>query len=254
MTSARVLWFIWWTLLGFVFVLVPATSGRAQERVEASRWAPEPAASAPEGARQAVARREIADARPALDYQPPRRGSPRTRSAPKIRDAVAQPEVTSLAPARVGQTLREAPALFWYVDGVPPVGSEVVFTLVTDSQIEPVVERRLPPPTQLGIQRVRLSEWGVTLEPDVEYEWFVALVPDPEDRTQDSVGRGVVRRVGVGVPSQGPPGAQGFAAGSLWYDALECVSNAIEAEPDNHALRAQRNALLRRAELHDTLE
>ena len=253
MTSARALWFIWWTLLGLVFVLVPAIPGRAQEQLEPDRSARALAARAPDQAGQVAASREHVDTSLALDFQPPRRGSPRLRGL-NIRDAVAPAEVTILAPTHVGQTLRKAPALFWYVDGVPPVESTVVFTLVTESQIEPVVERELPTPKQVGIQRIRLSEFGVTLELDVEYEWFVALVPDLEDRTRDSVGRGFVRRVAEGVPALDKGSPHAVAPRSLWYDALECVSNAIEAEPDNIALRAQRNALLRQAELHDTLE
>ena len=45
------------------------------------------------------------------------------------------------------------------------------------------------------------------------------------------------------------PSATLYAAHGFWYDALESVSDAIAADPQDPSLRAQRNSLLRQADL-----
>ena len=95
---------------------------------------------------------------------------------------------------------------------------------------------------------------GIVLEPDVDYEWFISLVPDIDQREDDITSGGVIRRVrDTGIEDR-KPSAILYAAHGFWYDALESVSDAIAADPQDPSLRAQRNSLLRQADLDAVTE
>jgi hypothetical protein len=186
----------------------------------------------------------------AIVYVPPARGSVRASAAGGIRGGTtAFPRPVVLAPDHVALTEREAPSLFWYVDRVPPTDTLVSFTLIRADRIDPVAERALPGTTRAGIQRIRLSELGVTLEPGVKYEWSIAVTVDPNDRSRDLVSMGWLRRVGGAKALEGDRDARAYAERSLWYDALEAISDELDATPADATLRAQRDALLRQANL-----
>ena len=132
--------------------------------------------------------------------------------------------------------------------------SRVFFSITGPMEPKPLAEAELERPEQAGIQRLRLEPLGISLEPDVEYEWFVSLVPDIERREEDSTSGGVIRRVrNTGLEDRNPSAAL-YAAHGFWYDALESVSDAIEAAPEEPGLRAQRNSLLRQADLEAAAE
>jgi hypothetical protein len=95
------------------------------------------------------------------------------------------------------------------------------------------------------VQRVRLAEYAVELETGRSYAWSIALVPDMENRAKDRVSQGLIQRVLVsGKP---PFEAQEFAARGLWYDALESLSDAVDAGPDQSEALARRRSLLTQA-------
>jgi hypothetical protein len=95
---------------------------------------------------------------------------------------------------------------------------------------------------------LRLADHGIALEPDVDYEWSIALVPDPSKRSHDVVSTAWLRRIGAG-DGAGPQTAGELAERSLWYDALAVLSEEIVADPTNEDLRAMRGALLRQGDL-----
>jgi hypothetical protein len=194
----------------------------------------------------------VAKAESDVLYEPPRRGAPRAKLGGGLRFAALGSRVTlhALAPDHVAHTLSKSPVLFWFVDPLPDPRSPIVFTLLDETSIDPVVETRASRPDRPGIQAIDLGALGVELEPGVEYEWFVAVVVDRRDRSRDRVGRGYLRYVG-GDPELAsiPPDASAaeLASAGLWYDALETISAAIDAHPDETELKAQRTALLDQA-------
>jgi hypothetical protein len=188
-------------------------------------------------------------------YRPPRRGAPRAKVGGGLRGARALPTPQALAPAHLAQTITAQPSLFWYIDAVPNESSELVFTLIDEEGIDPVAEVALISPKQAGVQRIRLADHGVSLAPGTEYEWSIALVVDPEHRAKDVVSTGYIRRVSQPAELElRPPCVTTYADLGLWYDALESVSDSIDAVPGDVALLGQRASLLSQVGLGAVIE
>jgi hypothetical protein len=155
----------------------------------------------------------------------------------------------------VGQTVSAQPSLFWYIDGSPSRGRQLVFTLIDEESIDPLVEVKLAAPERSGIWRIRLADHAARLAPGAEYQWSVALIADPAHRAKDIVSSGYIRRVAAPEELElGQPGVDTYADLGLWYDALESISDSIDAAPADPVLRGQRNALLSQARLDAAIE
>jgi hypothetical protein len=189
-------------------------------------------------------------------YQPPRRGAPRAHvGAGGVRGSRAVPQPLALAPDHVGLTTSATPALYWQIDAAPGEGLAVVFTLNEEDRIEPLIEAKLATPERAGIHSVRPADYGVTLAPDVDYEWSIALVDEDGSQPQVAVSVGYLRRVARPAGLSGtPPDAAAFARAGLWYDALDALEDAITRHPGDARLREQRSSLLRQAKLEPAIE
>jgi hypothetical protein len=193
-------------------------------------------------------------------YQPPRGlGAPSagrrvgggTRGTNK-----SVPILSVLAPGHTGYTVREQPDLYWFASDV--VTNPVELTLTVEKGETPLLEKRLPIPTHAGVQRVRLSDYGVKLVPGERYNWSIALVLDPKRRSKDVIAVGAIERVeraGLdhGTIAAGPTTDvfHQFAADGLWYDAVMTISEMIESAPADQALRKQRADLLDQVDLSE---
>ena len=159
-----------------------------------------------------------------------------------------------LAPDEIGVTTQEQPSLFWFQS--KPANAKFELTLLQDNKVKPIVQVMVERSTKAGIQRLKLSEHGAKLAPDVEYQWVVALVTDPDNRSTDQVASGVIKRVEPGadlkekISKATPASLAGvYAEAGIWYDALTVLSDQIEAQPANKSLRATRSDLLRQVGL-----
>jgi hypothetical protein len=191
------------------------------------------------------------------DYDPPLRGSPRVLVKPGARAGRALPIPLALSPDHVAHTASPDPSLFWHIDEVPPARVKIVFTLSRKDGEEPLVETQLARVRQAGIQRIRLAEFGVKLDPEAEYEWSVALVPDSNGRSSDVFTTGYIRRVAPPAELHGElrlASVNTYASLGLWYDALEAASDAVDAAPKDFERRGQRDALLSQAGLERALD
>src|SRR5262245_33982643 len=193
-------------------------------------------------------------------YQPPRGlGAPSagrrvgggTRGTNK-----SVPILSVLAPGHTGLTIREQPDLYWFASDV--VTSPVELTLTVEKGETPLLEKRLPIPTHPGVQRVRLSDYGVKLVPGERYNWSIALVLDPKRRSKDVIAVGAIERVeragldqGVLVAGQTTDSFYRFAADGLWYDEVMTISEMIESAPGDSSLRKQRAELLDQVDLSE---
>ncbi len=190
-----------------------------------------------------------------LLYQPPRGlGAPSagrrvgggTRGTNK-----SVPILSVLAPGHTGLTVREQPDLYWFASDV--VTNPVELTLTLEKGDTPVLEKRLSVPTKAGIQRVRLSEYGVKLIPGERYNWSIALVLDPKRRSKDIIAMGVIERVErADIKLAEAPTTDTFyqfAADGLWYDAVMTISQLIESSPADPVLRKHRADLLDQVDL-----
>lgn len=174
-------------------------------------------------------------------------GAPSERVGGAVRGSSDLVNPMALVPNHLALTLNPSPSLFWHLDGASPDGVAIVFTLVDEAGEVPLVESELARPDRAGIQRIRLDDYGVALKPDQTYTWSVALVPDGEDRSQDRVSLGLIRR--TRVIGEAPTVAEEFAARGLWYDALEALSDAVDQAPSDTQARARRRSLLTQAAL-----
>jgi len=215
---------------------------------------PGPASGAPpEAAKPAET---VETARPAgsgvASYQLPTVGKPRRRIGGGRRGpGDPLPELWALVPEHVALTASEKPTLFWYLSDASPGYVIFELTLVHESSIEPVVDVRLSQPQAKGLQRVDLGAHGVALAPGQEYQWSLALVVDPEQRSRDVVATGWIERVPApdGLDSRlsaaGPGGAAAvYADAGLWYDALAAIWRLSELRPGDPEPQQQLDALL----------
>jgi hypothetical protein len=197
------------------------------------------------------------NAQPPVLYQPPRRGAPaRDRVGAGItRGATAQPTPLALAPDHVGLTVSASPSLFWHIDAVPAEGVALVFSITDDTSVTPLAEVGLDAPSGAGIQRLRLADHGIELAPETEYMWSIALVTDADNRSEDVVSTGFIRRVArPEALAAGSRGGVDFARAGIWYDALEALSDNVDHHPDDRKARFLRSALLRQVKLDAAVE
>jgi hypothetical protein len=196
----------------------------------------------------------------AVVYQPPRGlGAPSagrrvgggTRGTNK-----SVPILSVLAPGHTGFTVREQPDLYWFASDV--VTNPVELTLTLEKGDSPLLEKRLPIPSHAGVQRVRLSDYGVKLIPGERYSWSIALVLDPKRRSKDVIAVGAIERVeragldhATLAASPTTDAFYKFAADGLWYDAVMTISELIETAPADPALRKQRAELLDQVDLSE---
>jgi hypothetical protein len=187
-------------------------------------------------------------------YKPPLRGAPGNRVGGGTRGHEGLPTLSVLAPDHTGFTIHEQPALYWYLSGETKAPVEVTLTVPRSPQ--PLFETRLSPPLQPGVQRVRLADYGVRLESGVSYQWSVALVPDPAQRSQDVTASGRIERTALSdeLRAQLTQTSKArlphlYAEAGLWYDAIAAISDLIDATPQDTTLRQQRAALLEQVDL-----
>jgi hypothetical protein len=190
-----------------------------------------------------------------IKFRPPATGAPSVRVTGGSRgtgDTTVMLDV--LAPDAVGTTTQEQPTLFWYQSKASQAKMEL--TLLQENKSKPLLQIKGDQPAQAGIHRVRLADHGVKLARGVEYQWVVALVNDPNNRSSDVVSSGVIKRIdptsALRAKTQRNSGtalADAYAEAGVWYDALAALSETIDAHPNDTALRQARAELLQQVGL-----
>jgi hypothetical protein len=183
-------------------------------------------------------------------YRPPMRGAPVARIGGGTRGiGDTTLELAVLAPDHTGLTTKEQPTLYWYVS--EPVPARLEVTVINDDAIDPELEEIVATPGHAGIQKIDLAKSGTRLEPGLEYRWFVSVVADPGQRSNDIVASGTIQRITPqGALKARIAGADDsalvsiYAEEGVWYDAIDGLSRMIEKAPNDAALREQRAALL----------
>ena len=210
-----------------------------------------------DSADKAAAKSKTEKSAPMPLFKPTNLGAPMTRLGGATRSATGSvPRTEALVPEVAGHTLQAQPVLYWYLAG--KTDERIDFALIGVDPINPIREVTLEGPFEPGIQRIRLSDHGVTLQPGLEYQWFVRVIPNAEQRLYDRVVGGGIQRLepsgelDAKLASAQPGNAHYvLAEAGIWYDALDSLSMQIEAAPENENLRAQRAALLDQVGLED---
>lgn len=182
-------------------------------------------------------------------YKIPTRGAPGGRVGGGTRGDRNVFVLSALAPDHSGFTTSEQPSLYWFISNSTSLPIEL--TVIDSKGIKPILETRLPAPVKEGIQQVRLADYKVQLKQGEAYRWFVAVVPDADRRSKDILAGGAIERVDMpeALKAKLTQSAKTdipfvFAEAGLWYDALQSISDLIDATPQNTELRKQRTALL----------
>jgi hypothetical protein len=164
-----------------------------------------------------------------------------------------------LAPDHAGLTVSSQPTLYWFVSR--RIENDAEFTIVDDASVDPLLELKLTPPIEPGIHALSLKEHGVSLKAGIPYQWFVAVVMDPAQRSYDIVAGGEIERVakpsGLSsrLESAGADGTpQVYAEAGIWYDALDGLSSQIGSRPNDTGLRQQRADLLEQVGLPEAAD
>ena len=226
-------------------ILVFATSVGAEEKSDSDDKSSDASAEKSEQASPAPPPKRVIYRPPAIDKPAQTVGGGSRGSSDKV------PALFGVAPNHVGQTLSSEPSLFWFIDQVPDPSIRIEFTLLDEESIEPIVEATLPAPKQAGVQRIRLSDHGAKLVQGTEYQWSVALILDTGERSKDIVATGFIDRVDPTsqltarlASESADRSAAVYAEEGIWYDALAALSEQIDGDPSNTALRQQRADLL----------
>jgi hypothetical protein len=194
-------------------------------------------------------------------YQPPRKGAP----APGVRRGggtrgmnKSVPVISLLAPEHVGLTLQEQPVLYWFTPTKQDRAFSFEFTLIGDNAETPIIETRLPSPSQAGLQQIKLSDYKVKLSPGERYFWSVSLIVDAEERSANVVAKGAIERVEreklehpLAADFSEGEAALHYAEAGVWYDAIMAITDRIQANPADNQLREQRAAFLDQIGLSD---
>ena len=190
-------------------------------------------------------------------YTPPKKLTPRARVGGGLRGTDGtDPVIVALVPDHVGLTVKKTPVLNWFLS--KPTTYPLKFTLVDLRSVTPLHEAAIPTPDHQGVQSINLKDWGLALEPDVQYRWYISAIRNPDSPSQDIVAGGVIERcefstclvemeVDLTCDRQS---VMRNAVRGFWYDAMACLCELIETNPSDQILRRQRAALLNQVGLH----
>ncbi|MBU6482003.1 MAG: DUF928 domain-containing protein [Nitrospirae bacterium] len=190
-------------------------------------------------------------------YTPPKKLTPRARVGGGLRGTDgSDPVIVALVPDHVGLTVKKAPVLNWFLS--KSTTYPLKFTLVDIRTVTPVHEGFIPTPDHQGVQSINLHDWGLALEPDVQYRWYISAIRDPDSPSKDIVAGGVIERCElstclVEMEVDLTCDRQSVLRNALrgfWYDAMACLCDLIDSNPSDQILRRQRASLLNQIGLH----
>ena len=192
-------------------------------------------------------------------YKPPLRGTPGNRVGGGTRGIDRDmPVIAALVPDHTGLTTKGQPILYWYLS--QQTKHNIEFTLNDDHSVEPVIEVSLKGIDGKGIRSIRLSDFNITLLQGVEYQWFVTVVRDPEQRSKDIIATGTIRRIEPSKTLNDELAGAGrkdlpyiYAEHGIWYDTFSFLSELINETPDDIGLIRMRTSLLEQAGLLEAI-
>jgi hypothetical protein len=184
-------------------------------------------------------------------YTPPKKLTPRARVGGGLRGTDGNdPVLVALVPDHVGLTVKKTPVLNWYLKEATTY--PLVFTLIDNSSITPLYEGPIPTPNRQGIYSINLKDLDLTLEPDVQYRWYISAIRNPDRHGPDIVAGGMIERCEFSTCvvemevnlSCDRDSVQRNANRGFWYDAMACLCSLIDSNPSDQTLRRQRAGLL----------
>lgn len=157
-------------------------------------------------------------------------------------------ELHAMVPGHLGLTVRKSPVLYFFIS--QGTSNVVRFTLKDERSIPPVAEIFIPPPPRAGFWAIRLKDYGIQLDEDVHYRWYVTVSRDPAQNQRDLVAEGTIERIApqlVDYYDQVCDRDSVLVAlrAGLWIDGFACLNELINANPEDPSLLALRERLLK---------
>lgn len=193
-------------------------------------------------------------------YVPPMRGAPSRRIGGGSRSLeVNKPYLTVIAPDHTGFTIQEQPTIYWYIS--EPATTSIEFTITKEKGDDRFFEVKLPATKVLGLQSFSLKEHNIKLVPNVEYKWYVSIIPDPKRRSKDIIAGGSIMRIILNENlKQKLDNATSedifytLAKEGIWYDTIQSLSGLIEKYPNNKNYKQYRAKLFEQVGLTEISE
>jgi hypothetical protein len=194
-------------------------------------------------------------------YQPPKKLTPRARVGGGLRGTDgSDPVIVALVPDHVGLTFKKTPVLNWFLS--KPTTYPLKFTLINNELVKPTHEGPIPTPEHAGVHSINLNNFGIVLEPDVTYRWYISAIRDPESPSKDIVAGGMIERCEFSTClmelnpnlSCNRPSVELNAKRGFWYDAMSCLCDLIKTHPQDASLIRMRAGLLKEVGLNGVAE
>ena len=151
------------------------------------------------------------------------------------------------APDHVGLTLQQSPVLYYFVSKATTLPTR--FTLRNAVTRDVIADVALSSPTTAGFWPIRFKDHGIILHPGVDYRWAVRVIRNADSPSDDLVVGGSIEccpeeLIYLDVPRVCTTATVAeYAKNGIWYDTFACVSELIEAHPNNQELRRLRDQL-----------
>jgi Domain of Unknown Function (DUF928) len=157
-------------------------------------------------------------------------------------------ELHAMVPDHVGLTVRKSPVLYFFIS--QGTSLPIRFTLKDERSLPPVAEILIPPPPRAGFWAIRLKDYGIQLDEDVQYRWYVTIIRDPAENQPDIVAGGTIEHIAphlVNYYDQVCDRDSVLVAlkAGLWIDGFACLNELIEANPEDQSLLRFRERLLK---------
>jgi len=189
-------------------------------------------------------------------YRPPVLGAPRLRIGGGVRGTGdgGIPLVQVLAPRQAGQTTLAQPTLYWHLDQPTPQAVEI--TIMAEGAVSPLLREILPGPVAAGLHAFRLTDGDKRLERGVGYNWFVAVIVQPKQRSRDALACGglLLVEAPVGLAEQvrdlkGSELGTVYARAGLWYEAINALVEGQSEGAGQLRVAAQFASILKQEEI-----
>lgn len=151
-----------------------------------------------------------------------------------------------VASDHVGLTVRKSPVLYFFIS--QGTSLPVRFTLRDERSVLPVAEIFLPPPPRAGFWAIRLRDYDIQLNEDIQYRWYVSITGDSARNKQDILSGGVIERIDPQLVDYYDQVCDrdsvllALKAG-LWIDGFGCLCELVEANPEDQKLRSLQEKL-----------
>jgi len=160
---------------------------------------------------------------------------------------MSMPVVHVLTPESVGYTVSESPMLYYYVTD----DTTLEFEVTVNRDERTLVQMRRSEKMKAGIHAISMDSLGIKLEEGADYEWNVALIPNPLQGSLDITSTGGIRRVKAEKQMKD---FNDFGKNGIWYDMLHDLSTRLESDPTNAKLLKERGDLFKQVGLAEVAE